>query len=212
MFAQVSSTLIVLTIRETSDGDKVPVACPWRATVTAGRRKRKRSADWLRPIVAPVGLGLVVAVGFAVVVGPSWADPQVVTPSGLPVQVHPTFPELGLPAYSFPTSGGTLLGGSAGGGDPGGTGTVGGTADGSGGQPLSTVAADYHQYVGSYYGVNQQCVSLTRYFDPSLPPSSQWQQGELVQGATDIPVGTPIATFNFDGAYGPPDIPEAGMA
>jgi hypothetical protein len=52
-----------------------------------------------------------------------------------------------------------------------------------------------------------QCVSLTRDFDSSLPPSSQWQQGELVEGATDIAPGTPIATFNFNGAYGPPDSP-----
>jgi hypothetical protein len=28
-----------------------------------------------------------------------------------------------------------------------------------------------------------------------------------VEGATDIAPGTPIATFNFDGAYGPPDSP-----
>ena len=37
--------------------------------------------------------------------------------------------------------------------------------------------------------------------------SSQWQQGEQVEGATDIAPGTPIATFNFNGAYGPPDSP-----
>jgi hypothetical protein len=67
--------------------------------------------------------------------------------------------------------------------------------------------ADYQQYVGSYYGANEQCVSLTRDFDSSLAPSSQWQQGELVEGATDIAPGTPIATFNFNGAYGPPDSP-----
>jgi hypothetical protein len=67
--------------------------------------------------------------------------------------------------------------------------------------------ADYQQYVGSYYGANEQCVSLTRDFDSSLAPSSQWQQGEQVEGATDIAPGTPIATFNFNGAYGPPDSP-----
>jgi len=67
--------------------------------------------------------------------------------------------------------------------------------------------ADYQQYVGSYYGANEQCVSLTRDFDSSLAPSSQWQQGELVEGATDIAPGTSIATFNFNGAYGPPDSP-----
>ena len=108
----------------------------WRATVAAGRRKRRRSAGWLWPIVAPVGLGLVATAGFAVLGGPSWADPQVVTPSGLPVQVHPTFPEPGLPAYSFPAGGGTLLGGSVGSGDPGGSGTVGGDVGRLGGSAV----------------------------------------------------------------------------
>ena len=62
--------------------------------------------------------------------------------------------------------------------------------------------------------VTAQVESLTRDFDSSLPPSSQWQQGELVQGATDIAPGTPIATFNFNGAYGPPDSPggESGVS
>ena len=40
------------------------------------------------------------------------ADPQVVLPNGLPVQVKPTYSEPGLPAFSFPTGGGSLLGGS----------------------------------------------------------------------------------------------------
>src|ERR1700722_10089936 len=41
------------------------------------------------------------------------ADPQVVLPQGLPVQVKPSYTEPGLPQFSFPTSGGSLLGGSA---------------------------------------------------------------------------------------------------
>ena len=88
-------------------------------------------------------------------------------------------------------------------------------AEGSSGTGASAATlADYQQYVGSYYGANEQCVSLTRDFDSSLPPSSQWQQGELVEGATDIAPGTPIATFNFNGAYGPPDSPggESGVS
>ena len=40
------------------------------------------------------------------------ADPQVILPNGLPVQVKPTYSEPGLPAFSFPTGGGSLLGGS----------------------------------------------------------------------------------------------------
>ena len=41
------------------------------------------------------------------------ADPQVVLPQGLPVQVKPTYTEPGLPQFTFPISGGSLLGGSA---------------------------------------------------------------------------------------------------
>jgi hypothetical protein len=180
----------------------------WRRAARTGKRKAGGSVQWLWPLIAPVGLGIAVAGG------ESWADPQVMSPSGLPVQVRPTYPEPGLPAFSFPQGGTTLLSG-AGSGTNGTQGTS-GTSSGSG-TPGSTPAsaatlADYQQYVGSYYGANEQCVSLTRDFDSSLPPSSQWQQGEQVEGATDIAPGTPIATFNFNGAYGPPDSPGAHPA
>jgi hypothetical protein len=59
------------------------------------------------------------------------ADPQVVLPNGLPVQVKPTYSEPGLPAFSFPTSGGSLLGGSTGSVDTG-NGGDGSTSAGSG--------------------------------------------------------------------------------
>src|ERR1700734_2706764 len=66
------------------------------------------------------------------------ADPQVVLPNGLPVQVKPTYSEPGLPAFSFPTGGGSLLGGSTGsvdtgnGGGDGSTSADSGSSDGSG--------------------------------------------------------------------------------
>src|SRR3984957_19743555 len=65
------------------------------------------------------------------------ADPQVVLPQGLPLQVKPTYTEPGLPQFTFPTSGGSLLGGSAdagsGSGDVGtNTSSGGGSAAGSG--------------------------------------------------------------------------------
>ena len=60
------------------------------------------------------------------------ADPQVVLPNGLPVQVKPTYSEPGLPAFSFPTSGGSLLGGSTGSVDTGNGGGDGSTSAGSG--------------------------------------------------------------------------------
>jgi hypothetical protein len=55
---------------------------------------------------------------------------------------------------------------------------------------------------GQYLGPNSNCASLTRSLTPDLPPASQWQRGELVQGNSDIPVGTAIATFNYHGQPG----------
>ena len=60
------------------------------------------------------------------------SDPQVVLPNGLPVQVKPTYSEPGLPAFSFPTGGGSLLGGSTGSVDTGNGGGGGSTSAGGG--------------------------------------------------------------------------------
>ena len=173
----------------------------WRRAARTDKRKARRSVEWLWPLIAPVGFGIVVARG------ESWADPQVISPSGLPAQVRPTYPEPGLPAFSFPQGGVIQQSGAGSGtsGTQGASGTPGSPATGEQASPATL--ADYQQYVGSYYGANEQCVSLTRDFESSLAPSSQWQQGEQVEGATDIAPGTPIATFNFNGAYGPPDSP-----
>ncbi len=46
-------------------------------------------------------------------IGAAHADPSIVLPNGLPVQVHPTFPEPGLPAFSFPVGGSSSAGGSS---------------------------------------------------------------------------------------------------
>jgi hypothetical protein len=179
-------------------GDRSPVL--WRRAARTGKRKARRAGQWLWPLIGPVGLGIAVAGG------ESWADPQVVSPSGLPAQVRPTYPEPGLPAFNFNQGGTTLLGGAE---TPGPSGTPGSPGAGTPGSTPASAAtlADYQQYVGSYYGANEQCVSLTRDFDSALAPSSQWQQGEQVEGAADIAPGTPIATFNFNGAYGPSDSP-----
>src|SRR6202142_2963844 len=64
------------------------------------------SAGWRR------WLWLVAGASGALVAQPASADPQVVLPNGLPVQVKPTYSEPGLPAFSFPTGGGSLPGGS----------------------------------------------------------------------------------------------------
>lgn len=67
--------------------------------------------------------------------------------------------------------------------------------------------AKWKQYEGKFWGDNEQCVSLTRALTPGLAPSSEWKQGEKVQGNTNLKPGTPIATFNFNGRYGPSDHP-----
>ena len=64
------------------------------------------------------------------------------------------------------------------------------------------------QAQGQPIGKNSQCASLTHALAPELPPASAWKPGEQVQGNANIPVGTPIATFNFQGqggtnGYGP---------
>jgi len=61
-----------------------------------------------------------------------------------------------------------------------------------------------------YIGQNDQCASLTHALSPELPPTPEWIPGDLVQGNADIPIGTPIATFNFQNiegtnGYGPPN-------
>src|SRR5580700_5322529 len=84
-------------------GYRSPVV--WRRATGPGKRKARRSVQRLWPLIGPVALGIAVACG------ESWADPQVVSPSGLPAQVRPTYPEPGLPAFTFPQGGTTLQSG-----------------------------------------------------------------------------------------------------
>jgi hypothetical protein len=79
---------------------------------------------------------------------PANADPQVVLPNGLPVQVKPTYSEPGLPVFSFPTGGGSLLGGSTGSVD---TGAGGGDASAGGGSSGGSGDA-YNTMMGQSWG------------------------------------------------------------
>jgi len=77
---------------------------------------------------------VVLGVGVSAI-GAAYADPSIVLPNGLPVQVHPTFSEPGLPAFSFPSGGSSSVGessfsgGDSGSGGSGGSGTSGGSGD-----------------------------------------------------------------------------------
>ena len=89
-------------------------------------------------VVLGIGIGAI---------GAAYADPSVVLPNGLPVQVHPTFPEPGLPAFSFPAGGSSTVGGSTSGGDTSGgsgsTGSSGGSTSGSGNAYNLMMAQDW---------------------------------------------------------------------
>lgn len=126
----------------------------------------------------------------------SWqalADPQPATFSGVPQQVIPTYPEVGLGSFTMPTGTSSLLGGP--GGTDGGDGASSGGGDGS-----SYVAASYSQYVGQSVG-SGECVALVQAADPAVGLTRTWVQGQQVQGATDLQPGTIIATFDSSGRY-----------
>lgn len=64
---------------------------------------------------------------------------------------------------------------------------------------------------GSAIG-NGQCATLTKALTSGIGPASGWTQGVPVQGDGNIPVGAPIATFNYAAGpgstgYGPPGSP-----
>jgi hypothetical protein len=83
--------------------------------------------------------------------------------------------------------------------------------------PTITTMEAAEQFVkgsnGKNCGPNGQCASLVKALVPGIPRhTTQWQRGIHVRGS-DIPIGTPIATFNSYGqkgtnGYGPPDSPQ----
>lgn len=48
-------------------------------------------------------------------------------------------------------------------------------------------------------GINSGCVSLVKFFDPSLGVTNTWVKGEAVLGNNTLEPGTPIATFEGKG-------------
>ena len=152
------------------------------------------------PIRAPKSLGIAG--------GESWADPAIVSPNGLPVQVNPTFPEPGLPAFSFPQGGLADTGGVAGavtidggsgsgsGSDSASLGSYSGTGSGVAG---AIVATGYADMLGQSVGTGQ-CVALAQ-ATSDIGYTSTWSPGAQVEGNTDIAAGTVIATFGSDGTY-----------
>jgi hypothetical protein len=84
---------------------------------------------------------VVVAVGVGAL-GAAYADPSIVLPNGLTVQVHPTFSEPGLPAFSFPAGGTSSAGGSSSSvGGSGGSNSGGSISSGGSGDAYNTMMA-----------------------------------------------------------------------
>ena len=137
----------------------------WRVSAArTGRRKTRESAQWLLPLLAPVGLGLLIAGG------ESWADPAIVSPNGLPVQVNPTFPEPGLPAFTFPQGGlsdtGSVAGavtidGGSGSGSGSGSASLGSYSGTGSGVSGAIVATGYADLLGQNVGTGE-CVALAQ--------------------------------------------------
>ena len=183
-------------------GSRSPVLRRRESAARTGKRKTRESGQWLWPLVAAVGLAL------GIVGGESWADPAIVSPNGLPVQVNPTFPEPGLPAFSFPQGGLSDTGGVAGavtidggsgsgsGSDSASLGSYSGTGSGVVG---AIVASGYADMLGQSVGTGQ-CVALAQ-ATSDVGYTSTWSPGAQVEGDTDIAVGTVIATFGSDGTY-----------
>nr|WP_318655157.1 BPSL0067 family protein [Methylocapsa sp. RX1] len=142
-------------------------------------------------------LPLAISAGF---VGLAWADPAPVTQNGVPLQVVPTFKETGAPSFSFPTGSDSTQGGT-GGGTTGGTGGTsdGGGYNGGGGNGTGTLATNYSSLVGQSVG-SGECVALVQ-ATSNVGLTATWSPGQQVQGNTDIPVGSVIATFGSDGTY-----------
>lgn len=155
------------------------------------KRDRRRRIAWA---TSSIVLGLSWWPGLSV----SFAgNPQAVMPSGLPVQVKPTFQEPYGPSFSFPQGGTTDTGAVTGATDT--SSTTGGYSGTGSGVAGATVATDYSSMLGQSVG-SGQCVALVQ-ATSDVGLTSTWTPGDVVQGNTNLAAGTVIATFGSDGTY-----------
>ncbi len=139
------------------------------------------------------------------------AEPQIVLPQGLPVQVHPTFPEPGLPAFSFPSGGDTLLGSSGAGADTGrvGSGVPTGVGAGTGGtgaaydtmmaQDWGSQAAD----AAAAMGVSANALAATCMMESNCQNVGSTTSVSNAAGAFQMISSTYTADINGAVAYNP---------
>lgn len=120
------------------------------------------------------------------------ADPAIVSPNGLPVQVKPTYPEPGLPTFTFPqgglsdtggVSGAVTVGGSS--GSASGPGSSSGSSVGSysgtgSGVAGAIVATGYSDLLGEAVGTGG-CVALAQ-ATSNVGYTGTWSPGAQAEG------------------------------
>ena len=123
---------------------------------------RLHGCGWLEPPILGRADAAIVAALAAIGPGAGRADTHLVLPSGLPTRVVPTFPEPGLPTFTYPQQNLTDTGGVTGATAATGTGsgdlTFGGTGSGVSGAILAT---GYSDFLGQSVG-SGECVALVQ--------------------------------------------------
>jgi len=150
---------------------------------------------------------VVLGVGVSAI-GAAYADPSIVLPNGLPVQVHPTFSEPGLPAFSFPSGGSSSVGGSSfSGGDSGSGGSGGsGTSGGSGDAYNMMLAQDWGSQAASAasaMGVSATALAATCAMESNCQNVGSTTSVSNASGAFQMINSTYTADINGALAYDP---------
>ena len=147
-----------------------------------------RTRRWRTHIVVLLGVGACRA---------AHADPSIVLPNGLPVQVVPTFQEPGLPAFSFPDGSGLAVGGS---------GSGSGSGDGASGEAYDTMMAQAwgNQAVdaANAMGVNAAALAATCVMESNCQNVGS-SGGSSAAGAFQMINSTYTADINGAVAYDP---------
>jgi hypothetical protein len=147
--------------------------------------------------------GVVLGIGVSAI-GAAHADPNIVLPSGLPVQVHPTFQEPGLPAFSFPVAGSSSVGGSSSSVDESGSGSS-GTTGGSGDAYNLMMAQDWGSQAASAaaaMGVSATALAATCEMESNCQNVGSGS-GSSAAGAFQMINSTYTADINAAVAYDP---------
>lgn len=122
----------------------------------AGRRPKVADGEWWKVVALAPPFAMVISIA-------AHADTRAVFPSGLPVQVKPTFQEPYAPQFSFPAGGQTGSGGNSGSPDSGG----GGGGGGGGGYSGCSGCDPFATMMSQSWGSSAQDAAAAMGVDPS---------------------------------------------